>query len=216
MDISIMMIMDVIGTIAFAISGAMTAVKKEMDIFGVNILAVTTAVGGGAIRDLLLGNTPPVMFRNPMYVLIAVLTANIVFLSLYFHKLHVGKTIQHAYEVALFWFDTLGLASFTVNGVMIGVRSSTDTTLFLEVFLGVITGVGGGILRDVLAQEMPAIFVKHVYAVASLVGALFVGVFVGRLPNNLVLAGGFVIVVLIRYMAAINNWNLPRVASGEK
>lgn len=216
MDVSFMILMDVIGTIAFAISGAMTAARKGMDIFGVNILAVTTAVGGGAIRDILLGNTPPIMFRNPMYVLIAVITANIVFGTLYFHKIHVGKTVQHAYEMALFWFDTLGLASFTVNGAIIGIKAPVNTTLFLEVFLGVITGVGGGLLRDVMAQEMPAIFVKHVYAVASLSGALFVGIFWEILPKNIVMMGGFIIVVCLRFFAKKYNWNLPRIVSGVK
>lgn len=211
MEISFMMIMDIIGTIAFAISGAMTAVKKRMDIFGVNILAVTTAVGGGAIRDILIGDTPPLMFRNPRYVFIAIITANIVFLSLWRHRLHVRDGVKHVYEIALFWFDTLGLASFTVYGTMVGISSVPDHTAFLAVFLGVVTGVGGGLLRDVCAQEMPAIFVKHVYAVASLVGALFVAFFWGKLPDMVVQFAGFLLVVLVRYLAAVNNWNLPRV-----
>ena len=92
---------DLIGTIAFAISGAMVAGRKGMDIFGVNILAVVTATGGGVIRDLLLGNVPPVMFRYPIFVLVSVITANLVFLQLYRHK-EMPHRLHQIYETGLF------------------------------------------------------------------------------------------------------------------
>lgn len=123
MTVSFIWIMDIIGTIAFAFSGAMTAIRKEMDVFGVTILAITTAVGGGVIRDVLIGHTPPEMFQNPLYAFIAVITANVCFLFLYLRKKSVPQNWVKIYEKLLFLFDTLGLASFTVNGVNAGMET---------------------------------------------------------------------------------------------
>ena len=172
MRTDMLMILDIIGVISFTISGALVAVRKKMDYLGVCILGIVTAVGGGATRDIIIGSNPPVMFRDPLYVSIAFAVANIVFFFLYFHLNGRSKPlVNHIFEKYLFWFDTVGLASFTANGVMVG-KTMTDGGIFLCAFLGVLTGVGGGILRDLLANEVPAIFVKHVYAMASIVGAI--------------------------------------------
>ncbi|MEE1114908.1 MAG: TRIC cation channel family protein [Eubacterium sp.] len=181
----LILIMDLIGTAAFAISGAITAIRKNMDIFGVNILALITATGGGVLRDLLIGRTPPVMFRNPVYVIIALVTANIFFVIMWskrHYSIYVPEKHTHIFNTLLFWFDTLGLAAFTVDGVYAGVYSSDPRNVFLLVVLGILTAVGGGVFRDVLAAEMPYIFRKHIYALASLAGALLtalIGVFAG-------------------------------------
>ena len=144
--------MDIIGTIAFAFSGAMIAIRKGMDIFGVTILAITTAVGGGMIRDVLIGHVPPEMFRNPLYTIIAVVTANICFWFLYFKKKNVPKNWVNLYEKTLFLFDTLGLASFTINGVNAGMKTDMADNLFLEHHpdrrrreLGCLVGPGPGL-----------------------------------------------------------------------
>ena len=214
MTVSFITIMDIIGTIAFAISGAMVAIDQEMDIFGVNILAVTTAVGGGMIRDLLIGQVPPMMFRNPIYVMIAVIVANIVFCAVYVlhkQKTKVNENYTHFYERILFWFDTLGLAAFTVDGVSAGVHTENQTSLFLIVFVGVLTGVGGGVLRDVMANRLPAIFVRHIYAIASLVGAVLTGLLWKMMGEDSAMAVGFLFIIVIRYLAAKYNWNLPKI-----
>lgn len=215
MSLSFIFIMDVIGTIAFAVSGAMIAIHKEMDVFGVNILALSTATGGGMIRDVLIGEIPPLMFQNPVYVLIAVITANIVFLIMYFYKREVSSNYLRVYEKILFLFDTLGLAAFTVDGVSAGIHSDVEKSLFLVAFLGVITGVGGGVLRDVMAREMPSIFVKKVYACASIVGAVAVGILWDRIGENQAMAVGFVLVIIIRCLAAHYRWDLPRIRRRE-
>ena len=106
MTIPFIFIMDIIGTIAFAFSGAITAIRKGMDIFGANILAITTAVGGGVIRDVLIGHVPPEMFRNPLYAMIAVVMANIVFLFMYVRKKNVPPNWVSLYEKMMIWFDT--------------------------------------------------------------------------------------------------------------
>ena len=216
MDSSVfILIMDLIGTVAFAVSGAMVAIRKEMDIFGVNILAVVTATGGGVVRDLLIGHTPPAMFENPLYVLISAVVANIVFIFVMMKHSHnrvLPVKFVHLYEKALFWADALGLAAFTVDGVHAGQYVKSAHPVFLVVFLGVITGVGGGVLRDVFAAQMPYIFVKHVYAVASLTGALVMAVTCMRIGwETPAIMIGFTTVLVLRVLAYHFQWNLPRI-----
>jgi uncharacterized membrane protein YeiH len=203
--------MDIIGTIAFAISGVMVAVRKDMDAFGIIILALVTATGGGVLRDILIGQIPPVMFRNPVYVIISVITACVAFLILYFNKGISKKNIASITDKLLFWFDTLGLAAFTVDGVSAGMQTGSNRSLFLVVFLGTITGVGGGIMRDILATEMPYIFVRHIYAIASIIGALLTGILWPVAGQNHAILTGFIVTILIRALAAHYKWNLPHI-----
>lgn len=209
MVVSVIGFMDLLGTIAFAISGALVGVKRDMDIFGVNILAVITACGGGMTRDIVIGKEPPVMFVNPIYVLIAVITANVVFLYLCSNRRLPGS--KKALNMLLFWCDTLGLAAFTVDGVFAGIQIGLDR-LFLCTFLGTVTGVGGGAIRDIFANQMPEIFWKNIYAMASVPGAILT-VLAWRLlgsENKAALIGGLC-VILVRCIAVHYNWNLPRV-----
>ena len=202
MNATFNLVMDIIGTIAFAISGVMVASKKKMDLFGINILALCTAVGGGMVRDVLIGVTPPVMFRNPIFVIIA-------FLILYFHKKTTRKSIESLTTQLLFIFDTLGLAAFTMDGVNAGM--AVHTGIFLPAFLGVMTGVGGGIIRDVLANELPQVCVKQIYASASIVGSIITCLFIKYGETNTAVILGFIIVVLIRVLAAHYRWDLPTI-----
>ena len=201
------LIFELVGTVAFAASGAMTGIKKNMDIFGVCILALTTAVGGGVIRDLILGNTPPATFRDPIYAAVALAAA----LGLSFSR--VRRLLMHhtgLFATAMAWMDTAGLRIFTVVGIRTAYAHVPQATVFLLVFVGVITGVGGGLLRDMMAGDTPYIFVKHVYASASLAGALVCGLlwhYAGGM--GCVLAGGG-LVILIRGLSAHYRWNLPR------
>ena len=207
-------IMDLIGTVAFAISGSMTAVEQGMDLFGILILALTTATGGGFIRDLTIGSLPPVVFRNPIYMILSFLTAGIVFLVLKFQSLRPhSERVRLVYEKTLLITDSMGLAAFTVDGVCAGL-AQPDTNLFLAVFLGVITGVGGGILRDLFAGKKPYVFVKHVYALASLAGAAAVYILPRYLGAGFSIMIRFGIIILIRYLAAHYRWDLPRISSG--
>lgn len=202
---------DLVGTIAFAISGAFVGIKKEMDIFGVNVLAVTTACGGGLMRDLVMGNIPPRMFRNPFYVCVAVIVANVVFFLMYRHQ-HMPRKMAPIYDKMLFWFDTLGLAAFTVDGVVAGVDAGFAENEFLICFLGFMTAVGGGALRDVLANQTPDIFRKHIYAVAAIAGTLLMTVLYKFFEDQqLSMIGGFLLVILLRNLAAHFRWNLPKV-----
>ena len=199
-------ILNFLGTLAFAASGAMIGLKKNMDIFGVCILGLTTATGGGVIRDLILGLTPPSAFRDPTCAMVALATSAVFFSR---RMRHLLMHNQSRYDRLLFWMDTLGLGVFSVAGVELAFSRSGHPTFFLLVFVGTLTGVGGGVLRDLLAQEVPYIFVKHIYACASLAGAaLCAGLWrFGSMPAML---AGIAAVVIIRVLAAHFHWNLPR------
>ena len=201
------LLLELVGTLAFAASGALTGLKKNMDIFGVAILGLTTAVGGGVIRDVILGNTPPATFRNPAYATIAIITALVLFLPGVRHFLM--RNPRH-FDHSLFWMDAAGLGIFTVVGIRTAYACADRPTLFLLVFVGVITGVGGGVLRDMMAGNTPYIFVRHVYASASLAGALLCGALwnvLGEMPAMVLGAGT---VILIRWLSFHFRWNLPK------
>lgn len=211
MQLSLLDIFDLIGTIAFAISGAFVGIHKKMDIFGVNVLAITTACGGGLMRDIIIGHVPPRMFENPVYVLVAAIVANIVFICMYRHD-HMPSNLAVVYEKMLFWFDTLGLAAFTVDGVTVGVDAGFYENPFLLCFLGFMTGVGGGALRDVLANQTPDIFRKHIYALAAIAGGIcMVLLFSLTESQKAAMIGGFLLVLVLRVLAAHYRWNLPTV-----
>lgn len=210
----IIFMMELVGTIAFASSGAMLAMQKSMDIFGVCVLGVVTSVGGGLVRDLILGITPPGMFRKPVYTLIAVAVSVLLFSIMYLkHSWLKGKAAV-LYDEMMKLFDALGLGIFTVVGINTAWSVGYDQR-FLLVFVGVLTGVGGGLLRDIMAQEKPYILTKHVYACASIFGAL-VCVFGQKILGNLgAMVTGAGAVILVRLLAVRFRWNLPRVKMEE-
>lgn len=200
-------ILEIIGTIAFAVSGAMTGINKKMDIFGVCILGLTVAVGGGVIRDLILGNTPPNTFRNPVYALVAIGVSIIVFIPKIRNLL---KTTPKVYEMTMRIMDSIGLGVFTVVGVQVAKTASYEAGTFLAVFVGVLTGVGGGILRDLFADDMPYIFVKHIYACASLVGAVLCVLLWNVLGSAAAMIVGTIAIITLRLLAAHYRWSLPK------
>ena len=195
-----------IGTVAFAASGALVGIHKGMDVFGVCILGLTTACGGGMVRDVLLGNTPPAAFQDPVPSAVAVATSLILFLSGVRHLL-MGN--QRRYDLFMLLMDSAGLGIFTVMGVRVAWNCVEVPSLYLLVFVGAVTGVGGGLLRDIMARDMPYIFIKHIYACASLAGALLCGLMrpVGEMPA---MVAGAVLVFVIRCLSAHYRWNLPK------
>lgn len=204
-------IMEMLGTVAFASSGAMLGIERKMDIFGVNVLGVTTAVGGGIIRDLILGINPPVTFLHAVYALAAVITSTLLFLAVYIRNQVFSGNIARWYDRIMLLCDTIGLGIFTVVGSYAAVAAGYQDNHFLVVFVGVITGIGGGVIRDMMAGTMPYIFVKHVYAVASIAGGIVFIVlypYTGRIVGMMTGAG---VVCSIRFLAAYYRWNLPRI-----
>ena len=204
--------MEIIGTVAFASSGAMLAIQKEMDLFGVGVLGVTTSVGGGMIRDLILGIIPPLMFQKPVYTVTAIVTSMLLFVIISVKRNLKNDKITAAYNKIMLIFDTIGLGIFTVTGMNTAKNAGYDQT-FLLIFVGVITGVGGGLLRDIMAQEKPYILTNHIYACASVLGAV-VCVCLNVILDDLVsMAAGLFVVVLVRIFATHYRWNLPKIKS---
>ena len=205
----VVFVMEIIGTIAFAASGAMVGVEKKMDIFGVAVLGVVTAVGGGIIRDIVLGIIPPGVFQKGVYAAVASVTSFVVFLIAYYKKEILSSEFRTTYDRLMLLMDSVGLGIFTAVGVNTGIRHGFLDNTFLLVFLGTITGVGGGLLRDMMASVPPYIFFRHIYACASIVGAavcVFAYRAAGLLPAML---ASSVCVMLIRFLAAHYRWNLP-------
>ena len=208
---TILLIFDILGTVAFAVSGALVAIRRRMDIFGVAVLAIVTATGGGILRDLIIGRLPPAAFTDPRYVAIAAGAGLVSFLVMFFHP-RLPHKVSAAYDLIMFCFDTLGVAAFTVDGVAVAAEAGHGDNLFLSVFLGVITGVGGGMIRDVLASRVPEVLQKHVYALASILGALvFALLSKYGVDEQIGVICGFAAIVLLRVLAAVFRWNLPRV-----
>lgn len=203
-------VIEIIGTIAFAISGAIVAIKKNMDIFGVLVLGVTTAVGGGMIRDILLGVLPPTMFRKSIYVIVAMATTLLVFLIMYFLQ---GKVNRYSKKVdrLLNVFDSVGLGVFVVAGVNTAGSNGFGEMAFLSIFVGVVTGIGGGILRDILAGRIPVVLHKQVYAVAAIAGATIYYYTNGWIGNNLAMLVGLLLTITLRMLATYFEWNLPKI-----
>lgn len=216
LDIDVFSIMEILGTVAFACSGAMLAIEKKLDLLGVIVLAVTTSVGGGMFRDILIGKLPPMLFRNPVYVLVAVIAAVVFFFmagSRRFIRFCLGSVY---YDRLMNLLDAIGLGAFTVVGVNAGINSPYNDYVFLSIFLGVITGVGGGLLRDIMANRVPSVLREHIYACASILGAVcyFYMRDIWGADAAVVLSASLVIAV--RVLARRYDWNLPKCKIAEE
>ena len=206
-----MNILEWIGTVAFAASGALVAIASGLDVFGVLVVGCITATGGGIMRDILVGVTPPTVFSSYEFIIIAAVTAACVFVVSYTHATRF-EFIKSKVEQINLLFDSLGLAVFTVSGIE-HVSANGNCTIVAMLTAGVITGVGGGVLRDVLVNEKPYILTKHVYALASLVGCVLyylIGVHYGHTFAATLISVSSVLI--IRVLAAKMHWKLPKVS----
>ena len=194
-------LLDLFGTAAFAVTGALKAVERKSDIVGIIILAAITGMAGGVIRDIMFGQFPPAAIANPLYVAITIAMALAIFFLYRKFKKHEGLFLK---------FDAIGLGVFTVIGGSIAYNIAGLNFLPMA-FAGMITAVGGGILRDVIANEVPIVFVKELYASASFIGVvmlfalLWAGVHINIAAIPTILA-----ITVLRMTAMKYNWNLPR------
>ena len=206
----ILLILEIVGTVAFAVSGAFVAVKAKLDLFGVLFIGCITAVGGGITRDILIGQTPPAIFSNLYVLLIAAITSLTVFLIAYvMHRkfLVAYERIEPIQNI----FDAFGLAAFSVMGTELAFVHGLQENAILAVLLGLLTGVGGGVLRDVMTSTTPYIFKKHIYAIASILGALIYYVMRLNMDDTLLPSVvAMVLVVCVRLLAAKYRWSLPK------
>ena len=149
-------LLELICTVAFAASGSLTAMRRHMDLLGVIVLGVITSVGGGILRDVILGITPPLAFRDPTCTLVAVGVSLLLCIPWIRHSLMHNHRL---FDVSLLLMDSVGLGVFTVMGIWNAMDFSPDRSTYLLVFVGLLTGVGGGVMRDVLAGNTPYILV---------------------------------------------------------
>lgn len=194
--------LDLIGTVAFAASGALAGVKREMDLFGILVLGVVTAIGGGTLRDLLLGDLPPFCLRNETYLWLPVLVALVVFFT--------HRPLPRLAPVLLY-LDAIGLGTFTVIGT--GKAISLGAGPFGSVLMGVMTGTAGGVFRDILSNEVPLIMRREIYASACILGGgILVLLETLQVQENLALLIAATTVILLRILAIHLNWSLPKAS----
>lgn len=192
-------VFEITGIIAFAISGALTGIQKRLDIFGVLVLAITTAIGGGIMRDVIIGNTPPLTFRDPTFFIISsIATVGVCFTYRWLDK------FKHTIQI----FDAIGLGAFTATSANLALQHNLDSLLIVTT-VAVITGIGGSIMRDVFVQEIPYVFRQEVYAITTIAGAVCFYYshfyFTGNIPLYLC----FAITTGLRICCIKYGWNFP-------
>jgi uncharacterized membrane protein YeiH len=198
----LLLVVDLIGTFVFAVEGALAGIGAGLDVFGLMVLAFVTALGGGTIRDVLIGAIPPNSIRDWRYAATAFAGAGAVF---FFHPLFQKVPVH-----LMITLDAAGLALFAVAGV--GKALEYGITPLLAIMMGAVTGAGGGTVRDVLLAQVPGVLNSDVYAAAALAGAVVMVVALRiKVPRSLAMSFGGVVCFVLRMVAAWRHWNLPRV-----
>ena len=192
-------VFEVMGIVAFAISGALTGIQKKLDVFGVLVLAITTAIGGGVLRDVIIGNTPPLTFRDPTFLIISAMATIGVFFT-YRWLDRFKYTIQVV--------DAIGLGAFTATSANLAIQHNLDS-LFIVTTVAVITGIGGSVMRDVFVKEIPYVFRQEVYAITTIVGAMAFYYAQSYYSGNLPLYLCFCITTGLRLCCIKYGWNFP-------
>lgn len=194
-----LVLLDWIGIVAFAASGALVASRKQMDVVGFALIALVTGFGGGTLRDLLLGRLPLFWLREPGLIGLAALVGVFVFFT--------AHLVESRFR-ALVWADAVGLALYAVIGAEIALIAGADP--WAAVLLGVMTATGGGILRDVICNELPLILRREIYiTAAAAAAATYVALRLAPLPRDLALSAGILVGFAIRAAAILRGWSLP-------
>ena len=200
MNDSFSAIIELLGTVAFTVSGAFSAMQKRMDIFGVFVLGFVTAIGGGTLRDILIGSLPVAWMRDMETPLVILGTTIITILF---------KKYVKNLKITLFLFDALGLGLFTIIGVQKGLNANLNPGACIA--LGTITGCFGGVVRDILINEIPVLFRKEIYATACIIGGSCYILLLMISDKIVAEAVAIVVVCTIRIIAMRRNWKLPAV-----
>lgn len=200
MQINTMDAIEILGTISFAISGSFAAMQRRLDPFGVLIIAFVTSIGGGTVRDLLLGDTPVAWMRDVNYCLLILLTS----IAAIFFKTHIKK-----FKVTLFLFDSLGLGLFTMLGIQKGIVFGLSPGICVA--LGTITGCFGGIIRDTLLNTIPVIFRREIYATVCIAGGiLYFALLYFNLKEDLAKIAVIAFIFTVRIVVVRYKVTLPR------
>ena len=195
----IILVCDYLGTLAFAISGALAAARKQFDLFGGIFLGFVTAIGGGTLRDMML-NIPVAWLHDIWYFCIVVFAVGFTF---------VCRNYIEKYSKTLFLFDTIGISVFTIIGMQKGL--ALDIHPILSVMMGILTAVFGGIVRDMMCVDIPLIFRKEIYATACLIGGC-VYLLLNWLacPDFISIVVASLVIFVVRTVSVIKNWSLPK------
>lgn len=205
---------EILGTVAFAISGAIVAMEHKLDYFGILLLAVTTSIGGGVLRDMMLGVSPPVGLVDPTYVVTASITTFLLLTLGRFRRfVSSGSPI---YTWSYYISDALGLGVFTVLGLDAAISAGYKQEIFLCIFVAMLTGVGGGMIRDILVQQIPVIMRREIYALASIAGAVVYYFLRLEMRQSLAVLLSVVITFSIRMLSLYFNVHVPSVSTDLK
>lgn len=193
--------LEILGTLAFAFSGALAGFNKKMDVFGIFVVAFVTAMGGGMLRDVLIGNTPVVWMQDLTYLLIITIGAIV---ALIFRK----KLIY--FRKSLFLFDSIGLGIFTIIGIEKGIEAGLHPIVCIT--LGTMTACFGGVVRDILCNDIPVIFRKEIYATICILGGIvFFFLKEINLTDDLIYLFTSLLIIAIRLIVVLKKWRLPRI-----
>ncbi len=202
-------VLEVIGTITFAFAGAFVAIDYDLDWLGIVLMGCCTACGGGMTRDIIIGNTPPMLFRNPIYVSMAVVVA---FITMAIYRPLMKSKYKETILFTINVFDAIGLAVFTVVGMNTAASVGFRENAFLVCFCGVMSAVGGGLLRDIMVNRTPIILSKDIYATAAIAGSIvyhFAWIMIGQTRGAYI---SMIVIFRIRIWAMKNKKNLPYVS----
>lgn len=194
-------VLDILGLIAFAISGALAGIEKKLDFFGVFVIALVTSIGGGTLRDLLIGNTPVFWLLNlqTIYIVTGATVLSIIF-----------RQYLSFLRTSLFLFDTIGIGIFTIIGIEKGLLINLSPVVCI--LLGTVTACFGGVARDILCNEIPVIFRKEIYATACLVGGIMFFILkVLNINDDFIYLATAGTIILIRILAVRFNWSFPPI-----
>lgn len=193
--------LEILGTIAFAFSGALAGFNKKMDVFGIFVIAFVTALGGGMLRDVLIGNTPVIWMKDLTYPILVIIGTIV---ALIFRK----KLLY--LRLSLFLFDTIGLGIFTIIGIEKGIEVGLHPAICIA--LGTMTACFGGVVRDILCNDIPVIFRKEIYATICILGGLVFFLFKKiNLSNDLIYLFTSLLIITIRLIVVRYKWSLPKI-----
>lgn len=203
-------IVEVIGVIAFSVSGAMVSIRRKTDLFGVMLLAILTSMGGGLLRDTIFSFSPPAIFSFKWYLLVCVVVALIVFLiARKYSKTYLENEtkIEHINDI----FDALGLGIFAILGTKVGIENGFSNDAIIAISCGVISGIGGGMIRDVLTKSIPFVLVKRIYAIAAILGSsIYYIMYLFEINDGIAIVTGVLVTFIARLLAMIFKWNMPK------
>jgi uncharacterized membrane protein YeiH len=198
----VLLIVDLVGTFVFAVEGALAGIRAGFDVFGLLVLSFVTALGGGTIRDVLIGAIPPNSIRDWRYGATAFAGGGAVFFF--------SQFFEHVPSHLMITLDAAGLSLFAVAGV--GKALEFGITPMLAIMMGAVTGAGGGTVRDVLLAEVPGVLNSDVYAAAALAGAVVMVIGLqAKVARSVAMTSGGVVCFVVRMVAAWRHWNLPKV-----